>query len=65
MKTKHFQNLPLWGCLFGVFVIPVLVFLLVITVGNDLGGPLFWPLLSIICGIVGFSIGKFIQSRRK
>ncbi|MFN7287375.1 MAG: hypothetical protein ACK5TY_04050 [Verrucomicrobiota bacterium] len=51
------------GCLTGGCLLPFLLFLFAASQG-DLGGPLFWPLLSAILGFLGLLIGLSISRKQ-
>ena len=44
------------GCLSGGCLLPFLFMILAIAVG-DFGGPLFWPLISVLGAMLGIAIG--------
>lgn len=50
------------GCLTGGCLVPFLFFLFAASQG-DLGGPLFWPALSLVLGGIGFLIGATIARK--
>jgi hypothetical protein len=47
------------GCLF-----PILIFIFA-AISGDMGGPLFWPFLVVVFGIVGLVVGLFIPRKPK
>lgn len=46
---------PVVGCLSGGCVIPIVLFLLA-AVSGDIGGPLIWPMLSVVLGAFGMIV---------
>jgi len=52
-----------YGCRGGVIggcLLPLLLWFVAV-VSGDTGGPLFWPILVVLLGIIGFIIGLFIR----
>lgn len=49
------------GAVTGGCLLPVLLFIAAAASG-DTGGPLFWPILCVFLGIIGFVVGLFVRS---
>ena len=65
MKPRSHEELPktkprrrsgclyaFWGAVIGGCVIPLVHFFFGVIVLRDTGGPLFWPLISILLGLI-------------
>jgi hypothetical protein len=48
---------PLYGCLSGGCLVPLLLFFLCAFISGDTGGPLFWPICMLFFGVVGLVVG--------
>lgn len=48
---------PLYGCLGGGCLFPLLLFLFCAFILGDTGGPLFWPVCVLFFGVVGLVVG--------
>jgi len=63
-KIKSTRSHSAKGCVIGGCIIPVLFFVFCSVVFNDTGDPLFWPILCVLLGIVGFVIGSGIKNNQ-
>jgi EamA domain-containing membrane protein RarD len=45
------------GAAIGGLIAPLVLFLLAAIVFRDTGGPLFWPVLSVLLGLIGLGVG--------
>ena len=61
---QKFASAPLIGCGVGGCLLPCVLMLFFAIVYNDIGGPLFWPIIAIPLGALGWAIGQGIRDRR-
>jgi len=63
-QNIKFASAPLIGCGVGGCLLPCVLMLFFAIVYNDIGGPLFWPVIAIPLGAIGSAIGQSIRDRR-
>lgn len=56
---------PIIGCLSGGCLAPILLLFGCAIFLGDTGGPLFWPFVAVILGVVGMVFGFIYRAMRK
>lgn len=62
LESKKGYKEPIIGCWVGGCCIPTILLLLCAAFLGDTGGPLIWPILSIVLGLLGLFLGIGIRS---
>jgi pilus assembly protein TadC len=63
-EERRYWPEPLLGCAIGGFLIPLVLFIYCVVVLRDVGGPLFWLIIAIPLGLVGFAVGFAVNEIR-
>ncbi len=64
LKRNQGCKEPMIGCGVGGCCIPMILILLCGAILKDTGGPLIWPIMSVLLGAIGLIVGFVFQPRR-
>jgi len=60
-NSRGFKE-PMIGCVVGGCCLPIILLIISAAFLGDIGGPLLWPIISVVFGLIGLVIGIFFKA---